>query len=139
MAAFTEQVRPQKELLQNSLAQEKRQVIEDVGKYNSKNGDPFYRLAEPKAQIKDTGDHYVIETKIPEHEKDNVKVIVHGDKVIVQGQRRFEDEVDDKDSHIATHNFQSYRQEIPLEHPVREKFIQKNYENGMLKIRIPKA
>ena len=114
-------------------------MTQDVGKYNSKNSDPFYRISEPKAELSEHGDFYYVHANVPEHEKDNVHVIVHENKVIVAGDRRFEDQVEDQEGKVATHNYQTYRQEIPLEHPVREKFAQSSYENGILTVKIPKA
>jgi len=139
LQAFENQVREQREALAKSLVREKREVMEDVGRYNSKNQDPFYRLSQPNAELKESDNHYIIETRVPEHEKDNVKVVVHDNKVVVQGERRFEDKVEDVDGKIATNSYQTYRQEIPLEHPVREKFATRHYENGVLTVKIPKA
>lgn len=137
--SFQQQVGDQRARLNDSLVREKREVMEDVGKYNSKNKDPFYRIVNPKTALRETRDHYILEAKVPEHEKDNVKVVVHGDKVVVQGRREFADGIEDPNTKIETHNYQTYRQEIPLEHPVRDKFAQKSYANGILKIKIPKA
>ena len=137
--AFETQVKTQRENLKHTLAREKREVINDIGKYNGKNADPFYRLAQPAAEINDTGDHYVVRARVPEHEKENVKVVVHDDRVIVAGARRFEDRVDDSDVKISTNNYQTFRQEIPLEHPVREKLMKQSWADGILTIKIPKA
>lgn len=139
LKAFSEQVRSQREMLTHTLAKEKKDVTEDVGHYNSKNSDPFYRMSDPKAELSETSSHYILQTRVPEHEKDNVKVVVHENKVIVQGARQFEDRIDEPENKIATHNYQTYRQEIPLEHPVHEKYLHREYDNGVLTIKIPKA
>ena len=139
MKMFEQQVANQREQLRTSLAKEKREVLEDVGKYNSKNGDPFYRVADPRAELSGTNDHYILSARIPEHEKDNVKVVVHENSVVVHGDRHFEDQVEESDNKVATHNYQTFRQEIALEHPVHEKYVQKSYDNGVLTIKIPKA
>jgi HSP20 family molecular chaperone IbpA len=139
LEAFQAQVHNQHDLFTESVAKEKRKVIDDVGKYNNRNGDPFYRLADPKASVQETPTHYVIKTKVPEHEKDNVKVTVHEDKVIVHGARQFADNVEDTDGKIATNSYQTYRQEIPLDHPVVEKAAHREWKDGILTVRIPKA
>ncbi len=139
LKAFEQTVKNQRHNLKQSLAREKREVIEDVGKYQSKRADPFYRLAQPAASIDETSEHYIVRAHIPEHEKENVKVTVHEEKVIVHGARRFEDRVDDSDVSIATNNYQTFRQEIPLEHPVRDKQMQKSWADGILTVKIPKA
>jgi HSP20 family protein len=68
-----------------------------------------------------------------------VKLIVKEDKVIVNGQRRFEDKIEDAASKVSTNNYQTFREIIPLEHPVREKLIDQKWENGILTLKIPKA
>jgi len=82
---------------------------------------------------------YEMKVSIPEKEKDNIKVIVHENKVIVQGQRRFEDKIEQPDNKLSTSSFQSYRQEIPLEHPVLEKYAVHDWKDGILTLKIPKA
>ena len=136
---FEDTVRAQREILGDTLARQKKSVTQNLGKYNNRSADPFYRISEPQANLRETDAHYFVQAQIPEHEKDNVHVIVHPDKVVVAGNRRFEDEVDDESGKMATHSYQTYRQEIPLEHPVREKYAQTSYENGVLTVKIPKA
>jgi HSP20 family molecular chaperone IbpA len=113
--------------------------MEDVAKYADKSADPFYHLTHTKAQVEETDSHYIVRADVPEHEKDNVKILVKDDKVIVNGQRRFEDRVKDENSQIATNSYQTYREIIPLEHPVREKHIHQSWKDGVLTLRIPKA
>lgn len=139
MKSFEETVKRQREDLRHTLMREKKEVTEDVGKYSSKKGDPFYRITQPKAELGETGDHYVVKTRVPEHEKDNVKITVKDDKVVVHGSRRFEDNIEDEEGRLATNSYQTFRQEIPLEHPVREKYLQKSYQDGVLTVKIPKA
>jgi HSP20 family molecular chaperone IbpA len=101
--------------------------------------DPFYQLNGAQAQVTETDNHYIIQAEVPEHEKDNVKIFVHDDKAVIQGHRKFNDDIQDPEGRLTTNSFQTFRQEIPLDHPVREKFAHRSYENGILTLKIPKA
>lgn len=129
----------QRELLTKSLNKEKKEVLETVGKYNTKNDDPFYRLKSTPSQFTESERAFVIETQIPEAEKDNIHVRVQKDKIVVNGQRRFEDKVEEGNQSLETNSYESFRQEFKLSHPVNEKAISSNYENGSLRVVVPKV
>ena len=121
------------------MLQEKAEVIKSIGKHRERLADPFYQIRHAEATLKETDDHYIVEAKVPEHEKDNVKLWVKDDKVVVQGNRMFADNVAAEDVKLETNSYQTFRQEIPLSHPVREKFATRVWENGVLKLKVPKA
>ncbi|MEO0336620.1 MAG: Hsp20 family protein, partial [Pseudomonadota bacterium] len=128
----------QRDLLTRSLDKEKKEVIETVGKYNKKNDDPFYRLKTVPSDFQDGQRAYVIKTKIPEAEKDNIQVRVQKDKIVVSGQRKFEDQVREQGHLLETNSYQTFREEFSLKQPVNENAIARNYENGEMTITIPK-
>jgi HSP20 family protein len=123
----------------SSLEREKREVMQDIGKYSSNQGDPFYNLTHAQASLMETDDHYIIETKVPDYERDSVKVIVQDGRVVVQGQRRFQDRINDGTSKLSTSNYQTFRQEIPLDRPIVESMVDRQWNNGILTTKIRKA
>ena len=137
--AFEESVRMQKENYAHSLLKEKAEVLRDVGKFSKKQDDPFYRMAQVQGSLTESDSHYIVKAEVPEHEKENIKVTVKDDKVIVQGSRRFKDAIDQETSKISTENYQSFREVIPLEHPVKDKFTSRHWADGILTVKIPKA
>lgn len=137
--AFAEAIRSQKERYAQSLMREKAEIAKSVGRNSSRAADPFYNLVHADATIEESDSHYFINTVVPEHEKDNVKMHVKDGKVIVQGSRRYEDQIQDAGAKLATNNYQTFREEIPLERPVHEKLAERSYANGILTLKVPKA
>lgn len=121
------------------VIKEKQKVMSTLGKYNDKAEDPFYRVQTVQYSLNESPEFYELTAHIPEKDKENVKVVVKNDKVVLQGQRRFEDRIDQADHKMTTQSFQTYREEVPLKHPVNEHYATRTWENGMLKLKIPKA
>jgi HSP20 family protein len=90
-------------------------------------------------RLSENDKQYVITANVPEHEKDNVKVVVKDDKVVVKGHRRFQDHLDENGKKISTESYQTFHEEIPLSHPVREKYARSSWNDGVLTVVIPKA
>lgn len=128
-----------KEKLNVELIRQKQKAMQSLGKYNDKADDPFYQIKTVDYHLNEDQHMYELHAKIPEREKDNVRVIVKDNKVVLQGQRRFEDKVADEHHHLATESFQSFREEIPLSHPVLDHYISSNWKDGVLTLKIPKA
>jgi|GEM_PF-4753250 len=121
------------------VIKEKQKVMSTLGKYNDKSEDPFYRVQTVQYSLSESPEFYELTAHIPEKDKENVKVVVKNDKVVLQGQRRYEDKIDQADHKMTTQSFQTYREEVPLKHPVHEHYATRTWENGMLKLKIPKA
>ena len=103
-----------------------------------KASDPFYKFKAFSNNLREMPNAYVFKVEVPEHEKDNVRVYVNNNTIIFTGSRKFEDEVDAKSRSIATSTYQSFREEINLDRPVKEKNLFSNYKNGILEVVIPK-
>lgn len=128
-----------KEKLQSELIKQKQNVIQNLGKYSDKADDPFYRMRTVDYSLSESSDMYELRAKIPEKEKDTVKVIVKEDKIVLQGQRRYNDQVNDANHKVATESYQSFREEIPLNHKVQERNIFSEWKDGVLTMKLPKA
>ena len=128
----------QRALLVKSLEKDKKEVMGSVGQYQDKSHDPFYRINETPTRFSDFENYYLIETEIPEHEKDNIDVRVQKNQVLITGSRKYEDRLSEDERKLETNSFQTYREQIRLDHPVNEKAIHKKFEDGVLKVMIPK-
>lgn len=128
-----------KDKLETELIRQKEKSMQNLGKYADKSDDPFYQIKIVEYHLKESPGMYELKAQIPEKEKDSVKVIVKDNKVILQGQKHFEDRVSNEHHSFATESSQSYREEIPLSHPVMERYISSDWQNGVLTLKIPKA
>ncbi|MGE3759197.1 MAG: Hsp20 family protein [Pseudobdellovibrionaceae bacterium] len=136
---FDQVLELQKTTFAKNIMRDKMAHMKDINKYAGKDEDPFYQLKMTNAQVEETDTHYYIKAQVPEHEKDSIKIHVKNDMAVIQGNRRFEDKVQGENARVTTNNYQTFREEFKLEHPVREKMAERFWQNGILTYKIPKA
>lgn len=127
--------------LLEEITDQKLETMNSAGKYLKAKDDPFYQMQKLDGRLKETATDYILEAPVPEYEKDQVKVFVRNGRLVLQGQRRFEDKVENKDEghKISTNSYQTFREEVKLDRPVAEKLIESTWSDGHLKVRIPKV
>jgi HSP20 family protein len=128
----------QKDRYIDASIRQKEGLVKRFAGYQNKDGDPFYQLKEFGGQMTEHANKFELKVEIPEHEKKNVDVIVKEDRVVVNGQREFKEKVNKDGRTLSTNTYQSFREEIPLTHPVIMKAVTKEYENGVMTVSIPK-
>ncbi|MEK6555330.1 MAG: Hsp20 family protein, partial [Bdellovibrionota bacterium] len=124
--------------LTDALVKQKEKLVQRFDKYSDKGEDPFYNMKDFETKLNEEENFFVVKTKIPEHERKNVDVVVKEDKVVVTGQRKFSEKVKRDDRELATDAYQSFREIIPLRIPVVTKGVMKEYKDGHLTVTIPK-
>lgn len=129
----------QKTTFAKNIMRDKMTHMKDISKYSGKDQDPFYQMKMTNAQVEETDTHYYIKAQVPEHEKDSIKIHVKNGTAVIQGNRRFEDKIEGDNARVTTNNYQTFREEFNLEHPVREKMAERFWQNGVLTYKIPKA
>lgn len=129
----------QKENILRALRAQQEELLKKVKSYGNVQNDPFYSLVDYESNLQDTGKAYIFSTQIPEYDKDNVSVRVHNDKVVLTGNRSFEDKVDQTDKKLETNSYQSFHEEYKLDRPVKQNDVTQIYENGILSVYIPKV
>ena len=129
----------QKGRLTDELNREKIATTKNLSRYHDQRDDPFYRMAQVTGRLAETSEHYKLTVRVPEHERENIKVKVHGDKMVIEGHRRFHDQSESEGRKIASENYQTFREVVPLEHPVRARDVRESYRDGVLTIKVPKA
>lgn len=125
--------------LGKELASQKQKFVSASDRYAKKEDDPFYQIRDNKTKFYETSGAYVFEANVPAHEKNDITVRVKADKVIFQGNRSFADEVKEGDRIFRTNNIQTFNEEYPMIQKVEENKIMKSYEDGTLRVIIPKV
>ena len=100
--------------------------------------DPFYQLQNRGTDFFETSSAYVLKTRVPEFEKDKIKVKIHDDRVMVQGTRSFQDKREESDRKIATNNFQTFKEEFKFDKPVAIGASERSQSGDELTVVIPK-
>ena len=95
-------------------------------------------VSDIKTDIIDKGDHYILEAELPGFEKDDIKIDVDGDYLIIRAEHNAEKE--DKKHHYLRQerSYCTISRSFNIS-DVKENEIKAEYKNGLLKLNLPKA
>ncbi len=92
----------------------------------------------PAIDIYDSKDNVMVKADIPGMKKDEIEVSVHGDTLIIKGEKKQEKEVKEKD-YVRTERFYgSFNRAISLPAAVDASKVNATYKNGVLELVLPK-
>ena len=92
----------------------------------------------PAVDIKETDSAFTIEAELPGMNKDDVKVTVQDGVLSIQGERKSEEETNDKKHHIERF-YGSFLRRFTLPENVDENSVKANFKDGLLTLTIQKA
>jgi HSP20 family protein len=97
------------------------------------------RIRVPMVDLKDEGDHYVVEAEIPGIERENVEIELGDDSIEISA-KKDEQREERGEGYIRKERgtFSFYRR-LPLPENVSKKEVEARLTDGILKILIPKA
>jgi len=104
-----------------------------------KNKDNFYHFTDldPKYELNEQKNGYVISMKVPEHEVKNVSLSGHRRQLKITMDRDFKyTQTDTRGAKDSINRVESYTSKIPVEYMVDAKTIQKSYTDGVLTFKI---
>lgn len=102
----------------------------------------FFRntdIAEFKTDIKDEGDHYLLEADLPGFRKEDISLDINGDTLVINAERKSEhSEEDKKNKYIrCERSYGKYSRQFDVS-TVNADGIRAKYENGVLTLVLPK-
>ena len=108
-------------------------------------GDPFgnfFRtndLAEFKTDVLDEGDHYQLEADLPGFNKEDIKLELQGDNLLISAERHSNAEEKNRDGKVIRmeRSYGSYQRSFNVSQIDTNK-IRAAYDNGVLKLELPK-
>ena len=89
--------------------------------------------------ISETPDAYEIEASMPGIDPDDVDITMDNHVLTIRGETKTEEEKKDRNYHLRERRVGSYVRSITLPSSIKEDAIEAHYENGVLKLRLPKA
>lgn len=117
----------------------REETAQKLSAYSERQNDPFYKLVELDASMRDEGDHLVLSAKIPEHEQKHISVSIKGDQLVVSGYRRNEEKLEMEGGKIkSTASYQSFHESFPLPTAVESKRLTREFEGDRLVVKVPK-
>ncbi|NMT62811.1 Hsp20/alpha crystallin family protein [Marinobacter orientalis] len=93
----------------------------------------------PAVDIKETPEAFNIEAELPGMSKDDVKVTVQDGVLSIQGERKHEEETDDKKHHRVERFYGSFLRRFTLPENVDEDSIRANFKDGVLSLTLTKV
>lgn len=93
----------------------------------------------PAVNISEDASSYQLEFAAPGFNKEDLKVKIKNDTLIVSAEKEESKEKEDKKFTRREYNFQSFSRSFYLPEQVKEDEIEATYENGILHLNLPKA
>ncbi|MCA9425895.1 MAG: Hsp20/alpha crystallin family protein [Candidatus Omnitrophica bacterium] len=95
----------------------------------------------PELDLKDEGDHYVVTVDLPGLENSQVDIQVEGRNLSIAGMREAATEEADNSGKVirSERNLGKFERTVVLPGPVDKDSVEANYEDGVLKITLPKS
>ena len=112
---------------------------QNLGAYSRRQSDPFYQLVDVGAHISEGSDAFTVSATIPEHEQDQVSIIVRDNEVVVSGRRQNSETHRSEDGSVhSSHAYQAYHQSIPIDFPVDGSKMIKLFDGDQMTVILPK-
>jgi len=92
----------------------------------------------PPVNIHETADAYHLELSAPGRSKEDFKLAVEGGQLTVSFEKKEENKTDDYKTIRKEFSFKSFKRSFNLDDRINADGIQAKYENGVLKLLLPK-
>ena len=89
--------------------------------------------------IQDNENNFIIKASLPGVRPEDVQIAVHGDTLTILGQIKAEDEEKDEHYHQRERRYGQFGRTVSLSTPITADKAKAQLENGLLKMRLPKA
>ena len=93
----------------------------------------------PACNVDETDNYYLMSFDIPGVKKEDVKIDLRGHTLIVSGERKEEFEQKGKAQYKAETSYGEFQRSFELAEDVKADQIEAQYENGVLRVAIPKS
>ena len=110
------------------------QIMQRTG--TGTNGQQQFDIA---MDIYETPDSYEVEASMPGIKPEDVDITLNNNVLTIRGETKAEEEKEDKHFHLRERSVGSFIRSITLPSSVNADAIEARYDNGVLKLRLPKA
>ncbi len=92
----------------------------------------------PRVDIYEDKDHFVVETEIPGLKREDINISIDGENLEIKGERKFTEKIDEENYHRLERRYGLFERIISLPEYVNKETVKAKYEDGLLKVNIPK-
>lgn len=93
----------------------------------------------PTVDISESGSKYHVDVEIPGVEKDDVRVDVRDDQLIIRGEKKQENEEDSDGYHRVERSYGSFQRILNLPPDADARSVDGKFRNGVLRLTVPKT
>lgn len=93
----------------------------------------------PRIDMEEDEHEYRVTAELPGLEKDDFKVELLGDRLLIKGEKKTTHEEKKRNYYLSECSYGSFSRAIPLPSEVNAEKIEANYKNGILTLRLPKS
>lgn len=92
----------------------------------------------PVMDVRETPEEFVIEAEVPGMNKKEIKLSIKKDELVMEGEKKEEKKEEGESFLRVERSYGSFRRSIRLPSEVDQSRVKAKYENGVLKIYLPK-
>jgi HSP20 family protein len=92
----------------------------------------------PSVDIYENKDHIVLEAELPGMKQDDFELTVENNVITLRGERQFEKKEDSDNYHRVERSYGSFTRSFTLPHTVSAEGATAEYNNGVLRVTLPK-
>ena len=92
----------------------------------------------PQFEIAETDNEFTIAAELPGIGKDGFDVVVDEDVLTIKGEKKAEEEKEEKSYIFSERRYGSFKRKFQLPETVKQDAIAANYDNGVLTLTLPK-
>jgi len=92
----------------------------------------------PPVDVYESNDNIILKVDLPEVNQDDVDISVQGNTLTIRGERKRENEVQEKDYYRMERSYGTFMRSFSLPNTVDAEKIDANFSQGVLKVTLPK-
>ncbi|HEY8446578.1 MAG TPA: Hsp20/alpha crystallin family protein [Thermomicrobiales bacterium] len=93
----------------------------------------------PRADVFAKNGDLVVKVELPGVKKDEVDVSIEGGDLVIRGERKAEEKVEEKDYYRMERSYGAFYRRWPLPEGVDPDKVEASFEDGVLTVRVPKG
>jgi HSP20 family protein len=113
-------------------------LFEDMNPIRSERQSTLMSVWSPRTEMLEREGKFVIRIELPSVEKDDVRVTLSGDRLLVEGERRQKEEQQATGYYESEWTYGRFFREIPLPEAVDPGEVSASFNNGVLEITLPR-
>jgi HSP20 family protein len=96
-------------------------------------------LVAPAVDVYEEKDDIVVKAELPGMDKDQIEVQISGSELILKGEKRKEEKVEEGNYYRVERSYGAFRRAVVLPKEVQADKVKAAFKNGILEVRLPKT